>query len=195
MASSIECQWCGTECEITNDCELCEKCFADYAQQYTNRRRAAIRQWEQEHPAPQQWCEYGKHFFMPFHDGWYTHESICQACSMTYSNEESRRRRKEKKRELKRGIVYFSTNGKLIKIGKTTNLPLRMEVLGIEVVHSLEVLDYHRFEKFLHNQFADLRVKGEWFNLSPHDIEWLETLQSDGIRIKNRAGDIFWSAE
>lgn len=70
-----------------------------------------------------------------------------------------------------RSHVYFIKSGEYIKIGVTTALKKRVEVLQTANPEKLEVLATveggERDEKFVHSIFKNHHVRGEWF--SPHD--------------------------
>jgi len=76
-------------------------------------------------------------------------------------------------RKPKAQVVYYARRGQFMKIGTTTNLPLRMSQLRCVVV-AVEP-GRHWLEKKRHEQFAQYRADGEWF--APN-IE-LETLVAD----------------
>lgn len=59
-------------------------------------------------------------------------------------------------------LIYYLRFGDRVKIGYTTNLPLRLKVIPHDEVLATEpgtMLD----EKVRHARFAPLRIKGEWF--------------------------------
>lgn len=82
------------------------------------------------------------------------------------------------------GIVYFitSSNG-LTKIGATTNLKNRLNSMMTSSPCDLKLIMIIRhpnaveLENTLHDLLKDLRVKGEWFRLTPFDTfalrDWL----------------------
>lgn len=100
---------------------------------------------------------------------------------------------KQKPQSMQMGYVYFATNDKLIKIGHTIRLDKRMDVLGIEPIHHLQIVDYRKLERWFHDHFAYCRVKGEWFDLGETAIAWIKNLQSDGKSISHE-GIAIWSA-
>jgi hypothetical protein len=65
------------------------------------------------------------------------------------------------------------------KIGKAKNPLRRSQTLDIqlpyptEVVHVIASEDYSRLEREMHNTFANVRLKGEWFRLSERDVDLL----------------------
>lgn len=84
-----------------------------------------------------------------------------------------------------RGYVYLlgSPEG-YCKIGRTVNLTSRLLAIGlqlpfkIELLHSIQVSDPVRAERFLHSKFAHCRANGEWFLLSVDDINWIKSRTS-----------------
>jgi len=88
-----------------------------------------------------------------------------------------------KRRHAKSGYVYLlrADNG-LYKIGKTTCLDRRITELSIklpyelELIHAVESDNIDVLEQLLHEQFADKRVRGEWFALSARDVEFICSL-------------------
>lgn len=59
-------------------------------------------------------------------------------------------------------LVYYATMGRLIKIGTTTNLRLRMTSLGVQSVVAVEPGDSIR-EHQRHREFKASHSHGEWF--------------------------------
>lgn len=64
----------------------------------------------------------------------------------------------------------------LVKIGVSTNVELRLNQLSTGctehgvLLRTIEGFSF-KAEKWLHNHFKDLRVKGEWFTYSPDMLE------------------------
>jgi hypothetical protein len=81
------------------------------------------------------------------------------------------------------GYVYVlrADNG-LFKIGRTSNPNIRLTTLGIKLPYALTIVvilatnDMHALESDLHERFASKRKKGEWFDLGPDDIKFVEGL-------------------
>lgn len=77
------------------------------------------------------------------------------------------------------GRVYFIKSGDLVKIGYTTNVDRRLRGLQTGSPHKLEILLTHpgsrRDEQLCHEQFAHLRVQGEWFRYSDDLLAYLES--------------------
>lgn len=80
--------------------------------------------------------------------------------------------------DLKTHVVYFMYGAGRIKIGFTTNLVEREDGIGnqcpipIYVIGSIPGGKITEFRK--HHQFADARIYGEWFSLSPALHEFLD---------------------
>jgi hypothetical protein len=81
------------------------------------------------------------------------------------------------------GWVYFITaENDLVKIGKSDDLHKRFSELitaspvRLRLTHAVACVNRHKVEIWLHEQFAAKKDHGEWYGLSPEDIEWAETL-------------------
>jgi hypothetical protein len=78
------------------------------------------------------------------------------------------------------GYVYIlkASNG-LYKIGHTESLNVRINKLRhtyeyqFELIHVIEAFSRYRVERYLHERFADKRVKQEWFALTDDDVKTL----------------------
>lgn len=96
--------------------------------------------------------------------------------------------RGKKVKRTQQGIVYLLKSGEYYKIGKTKNLPSRLDSLAvgvrvpfdIQLIHNFKSNDYNNAEIELHKKFESKRADGEWFTLSPEDIEFVCSLQ-DGM--------------
>lgn len=82
-----------------------------------------------------------------------------------------------------KGYVYFvkEYGTQTIKIGKANNPYLRiLKGFGVKIPTRLELLyllrSDHPFmtERLFHKYFETKRVNGEWFNLDPEDIKWIQ---------------------
>lgn len=81
------------------------------------------------------------------------------------------------------GFVYLiqSPTG-TYKIGRTVNPADRMKTFTVKLPFEVEYTcvipadDMYYLERTLHAQFADKRVNGEWFKLSPEDVEYIKGL-------------------
>jgi hypothetical protein len=87
------------------------------------------------------------------------------------------------KQKNRTGYVYLlSSDNGAYKIGRTKNLKNRTKTLGVqlpfktEVVVTIATSDMHSLEAQLHQQYAGKRVNGEWFTLSPEDVEHIKSL-------------------
>lgn len=80
-------------------------------------------------------------------------------------------------------VVYLMKMGEYCKIGFTrTSSTKRKTVLQsgsplpIEIIHEISTPNYKDVERSLHERFASKRRSGEWFALSPDDIEYIKGL-------------------
>lgn len=86
-------------------------------------------------------------------------------------------------RNMLHGWVYFieAENG-LVKIGRSDSIEKRyaelttMSPVHLRLQHAIAASNYVAAEAWLHSQFAIKRDHGEWFGLSPEDMEWAKTL-------------------
>lgn len=71
------------------------------------------------------------------------------------------------------GYVYLAYCAGFFKIGRSTKPYGRIKhfdtimPVDVEFVHSIPCDDYIEAERQLHEHYADLRFRGEWFDLSP----------------------------
>lgn len=83
----------------------------------------------------------------------------------------------EKKMKVTTGFVYLMRSGKHYKIGRTISLGSRERQLAIKIpvspttIHNIETDDPSGVEAYWHRRFAEKRGEGEWFALSPEDIQ------------------------
>jgi hypothetical protein len=80
-------------------------------------------------------------------------------------------------RPLSDGFVYLIKSGRHYKIGKADSVEARHRQLKIQlpqaadVVHRVKTDDPYGIESYWHRRFADKRLNGEWFALSPEDVK------------------------
>lgn len=95
------------------------------------------------------------------------------------------RPRREEVRRIKQhpqtGHVYLVKCGPYYKIGLSTDVNVRLRQIAhspfvTELVHLIETDDVYTLEKELHEQYADKRRKGEWFELSQQDVTEIMTM-------------------
>jgi len=84
-----------------------------------------------------------------------------------------------------RGFVYLiRAETGVFKIGKATNVARRMANLGhlspvaLELVHTISAFNALAAESDLHRRFRARRVRGEWFALTPEDVEYVCSLRA-----------------
>lgn len=192
--NQVTCIVCQAKCYSVSDLDICAECFPEYCNSYIAKRQAVIEEWQRTNPAPLFICpDCGDSVRAVQNYAWAGFEGYCNYCSTVQMNRYTREASKRPKPR-QSGIVYFATNGTRIKIGKSRNVPKRIEVLGIDLIHSICVTDYHQAELFFHSRFEPYRVIGEWFELPPITVNWIKGLQSDGMTITDLDGVKIWSA-
>ncbi|GAE35602.1 GIY-YIG nuclease family protein [Halalkalibacter akibai] len=81
------------------------------------------------------------------------------------------------------GFVYFvrESGNNRVKIGKAKNPEQRIKsdfgtIMPYEfsVEHLIQTRNYHKTENLFHRYFDQKRYKGEWFDLSEEEIEWVK---------------------
>lgn len=90
-----------------------------------------------------------------------------------------------KTKQVKSGVVYLLNSGIYYKIGRTRNLPARIETLAvgvvapfdIQLIHYFQSNDYSGDEKKLHDMFSHKRTDGEWFVLSSEDVDYIKSIK------------------
>lgn len=75
------------------------------------------------------------------------------------------------------GVVYYILFGNRIKIGTTTSLRGRLDALPYDEVLATEPGGFD-VERMRHDQFADCRVRGEWFEPTPALLAHIAELAS-----------------
>lgn len=74
------------------------------------------------------------------------------------------------------GLVYMLQVGQHFKIGMTTNLDKRLTQIKLQLplpatlVHTIKAANPSQVESHWHRRFASLRLNGEWFALSPTEV-------------------------
>jgi hypothetical protein len=123
---------------------------------------------------------------------WGTGDAITeQECLQALENldnvrRSSKLRKPSPQRKPKPGYVYLikADNG-MYKIGKAQRPDERIKALGIQLPYDVETIalietpDAAGLEADLHAQFADKRLKGEWFDLVTADLDHLRRLAEE----------------
>jgi len=84
----------------------------------------------------------------------------------------------------KSNLLYLLTDGRAYKIGITKQGGVKKRVKSLQTGNPYEITEVFSFacdnagelEAYLHKQFADKRLKGEWFNLNDNDIKMIKGL-------------------
>jgi len=93
--------------------------------------------------------------------------------------------RNEAQKLTRAGYVYLLAGGDYYKIGRSVNVDIRIAQIEpklpfeIKLVHHAKVKDMYETEAFLHEKFADKRVRGEWFRLTQDDVGWIKDWDGD----------------
>lgn len=123
----------------------------------------------------------------------YLSKSVRSAIEEYQSGEMSRKvsLMEPKKKQPRGGVIGFvylilAENG-LYKIGKAKNIDTRLKPFTVnfpmkwELVYNFKSNDYSAAEMKLHEVFADKRDVGEWFRLSPEDVEYITSIQDGAL--------------
>lgn len=76
------------------------------------------------------------------------------------------------------GYVYLVGGNNVYKIGKAKDVPSRLRSFlqlpfKTRLIHAIPTSDMVWAENYLHRAFAHCRLNGEWFDLAPHDVDWI----------------------
>lgn len=87
-------------------------------------------------------------------------------------------------KEKRSGLLYFISDGKFIKIGKTSNLniferikslqtgnPRKLIMIAFQFLNEDEINKFGSLERYYHALFKIHRKKGEWFELSECELD------------------------
>ena len=96
-----------------------------------------------------------------------------------------KREHSKKSKKDESGFVYLlkGETGQY-KIGKAKNPENRLKTFTVklpfhvEYVCTIRTVDMRELEQALHEQFADKRIDGEWFDLATEDIEYIKAMAS-----------------
>lgn len=88
---------------------------------------------------------------------------------------------------LPKGFTYFVRDGDVIKIGSSAQPKRRIYALQTGIARPLEVLavvDMDIADEFTtHEQFAHLRVRGEWFRAEADLLQFIETIKTHRVPV------------
>lgn len=92
--------------------------------------------------------------------------------------ENDKKRREIEIEEGHTGFVYLIKLGNYYKIGITRNTKNRFNAFKFmpfkfEVIKTAKVKDYENVEVLLHQMFKDYQIKGEWFNLTDENVNYI----------------------
>lgn len=109
--------------------------------------------------------------------------SALAALQRLLREEEVRRATPINVRSTTEGYVYLlQSPSKAYKIGRTRTPENRLKTFGVQLPFEVEYIcliatsDMYRLERQLHQRFATKRINGEWFALTPEDIEFIKGL-------------------
>jgi Meiotically Up-regulated Gene 113 (MUG113) protein len=76
------------------------------------------------------------------------------------------------------GYIYLVGGNDVYKIGKSKDVPSRLRSFlqlpfKTRLIHAIPTSDMVWAETYLHRTFAHCRLNGEWFDLAPHEVEWI----------------------
>lgn len=78
------------------------------------------------------------------------------------------------------GYVYLIKFGNEYKIGNSNNVERRFREIRTQmpysgkIIHTIATGDPEGIEAYWHQYFKEKRLKGEWFNLSNHDVKYFK---------------------
>lgn len=81
------------------------------------------------------------------------------------------------------------TTGCSYKIGKSTDVPSRYKAIGLIVPYhtrlliAIETVDMSWAEAYVHRKLTDVRIRGEWFQLTEYHMEWLHNIGDGHFRL------------
>jgi hypothetical protein len=101
---------------------------------------------------------------------------VARAVMRTFTEYHARLQR-EAEQKHQGAVVYYMRLGDMVKIGWTTDLATRRQDVNPQEVLATEPGDM-KLERQRHQQFADLRVHGEWFRLEPPLTEWISEVKA-----------------
>lgn len=103
-----------------------------------------------------------------------------QLRKMNLANDNYRTESKPPRKKTEGHIYFITYDNKYYKIGKAKNLKNRIKVFSVEmpgeisVTHTVHSKDTWLTENLFHEYFKQKRIKGEWFDLSEKDLEYVK---------------------
>lgn len=184
MANPVTCISCGKECVKVSTADLCIECYRNKFDAWHVDLMSAMAQWISNTPPPVLICvQCGKDITPSFLGSATSAIPICDKC---FDYREYRER-------VFPECVYFASDDKYIKIGRTKDLKTRMVTLKTKPLAFLTIRDSRSAERFFHDLFSDYMVKREWFDIPLDLIEWILGLSSDGMTITDNMSRVIWS--
>ena len=92
---------------------------------------------------------------------------------------ESNKKKADTKKVIEGHIYLIKADNGLVKIGKTTDLEMRLDHFTaklpyeVKLLHSIHTNDHTKLERNLHELFEHKRKRGEWFDLNEKEIRYV----------------------
>jgi hypothetical protein len=95
----------------------------------------------------------------------------------------------ENRKKVTWGTVYFIKCGQYYKIGATKDVKSRLSSIRVtnpcdcELIHIVKTENMYLTERLFKSMFGRANLKGEWFSLTPENIEYIKSGNySDAIK-------------
>lgn len=160
----------------------------EYASQFYNSTDQAIYKYMDNHPNI---AEMQEKIDIALSQSWLeitpSMQRFIDIVAQIINDRKVRAERKQEKSERRKknavGFVYLlSTSLGHYKIGHTKNPKSRLSEFSVKLPFDIEceclikTKDRYALEQELHERFDDKRVNGEWFELEPGDVEYIQSL-------------------